>query len=321
MNRILVLLFLMYSGLSFSQDELPNYANIVSKFSTLYNAQDYQGIYNMYDVNMKKAMTSEENIAFFTEKVNRLMGNINAVQFIGFQRGAHVYRATFERALSNILMSLNSQDKINGLYIAPPEPVGIPILERNITNMNLPFNEEIFVYWGGTTLDQNYHLSEVSQQYAYDLLMVKDGASYDGDASKNEDYYVFGKEVIAPCDSRVVSVIEGVKDNIPGETNPAQLTGNTVVLQTANNEYILLAHLMEASIVVEEGEEVRQGDLLGLCGNSGNSTEPHLHLSLQNTMEMEEATGGKMYFDQIIVNGEIKTDYLPVKEDFVRNLN
>ncbi|MBT8289372.1 MAG: peptidoglycan DD-metalloendopeptidase family protein [Muriicola sp.] len=321
MRKLFALLFL-YTGLAYSQTELPQYSTIIAQLASLYNAQDYQGIYELYDVNMQKALTPAENQQFFSENVNRIMGDINEWEFIGFQRGAHVYRTSFERALSNIMISLSGQNnKINGFYIAPPKPLGIPVLERNTTKMILPFREEVFVYWGGTTLEQNYHLAEISQQYAYDLLMVKDGRSYQGDPKINENYFVFGKEIIAPCDARVVLVIDGVPDNEPGTMNPAQLTGNTIVLQTDLNEYILFAHLQEGSLEVEEGEEVRQGNVIARCGNSGNTTEPHLHLSLQNTINMEEATGGKLYFDQIMVNGEIKTDYLPVKEDFIRNLN
>ncbi len=314
-------LFVLFCGLAFSQDEMPQYTNAVSQFASLYNAQDYQGIYELYDVNMKKALTPEENRQFFTVNVNRIMGGIREWEFIGYQRGAHVYRTLFDRAMSNIMISLSVQNnKINGLYIAPPKPVGIPVLERNSTKISIPFKEEVFVYWGGTTLSQNYHVAEISQQYAYDLLMVKDGSSFTGDPRVNENYYVFGKEVLAPCNARVVLVIDGVADNIPGETNPEQLTGNTIVLQTDLDEYILFAHLMEGSIQVEEGQEIRQGDTIALCGNSGNTTEPHLHLSLQNTINMEDATGAKLFFDQIMVNGEIKIDYLPVKEDFIRNL-
>lgn len=59
---------------------------------------------------------------------------------------------------------------------------------------------------------------------------------------------------------------------------------------------------------------------LGQCGNSGNTTEARLHLSLQNTIEMSGATGGKLFFDKILVNGEIKEDYLPVKNDNIQNI-
>ncbi|NNE02692.1 MAG: peptidoglycan DD-metalloendopeptidase family protein [Eudoraea sp.] len=315
------LLFFAGTFLAFSQGELPNYANMATEFSTRYNAQDYEGVYNLYDADMQKAMTFEETRIFYTNNVNRLMGNIITMQFIGLKQGAHLYRTTFDRSIADIILSLNPQNKINGLYISPVQENQFPTLERNTTPMILPFLEEVFVYWGGTTLDQNYHVGEITQQYAYDLLMVANGTSFDGDPKVNDSYFVYGKNIVAPCDARVSLVITGVKDNIPGEMNTEQLTGNTVVLQTANEEYLLFAHLKEDSIVVEEGQEVQQGDLIGLCGNSGNSSEPHLHLSLQNTVEMENATGAKLYFDQIIVNGEIKRDYLPVKEDYIRNLN
>ena len=98
------------------------------------------------------------------------------------------------------------------------------------------------------------------------------------------------------------------------------MTGNTLVLKTAAEEYILMAHLKEGSIVVQKGQQVGQGDLLGECGNSGNSTEPHLHLQLQNTRDIHRATGARLFFDRILVNGELKTDYLPIKEEFIKNI-
>ena len=66
---------------------------------------------------------------------------------------------------------------------------------------------------------------------------------------------------------------------------------------------------------------VKQGDLLGLCGNSGNSSEPHLHFHIQNVEDMNEATGAKAYFKKILVDGKIKKDYSPVRNEKVRNAN
>jgi len=167
---------------------------------------------------------------------------------------------------------------------------------------------------------KNYHVAHENQKYAYDILMIKDGASYKGDAKKNESYYVFGKDIIAPCDGKVVQVIKGIHDNIPGELNPAEATGNSVVIETAAKEYVLFAHMKQGTVAVEEGQEVKQGDLLGQCGNSGNTTEPHLHLSLQNTVSMFGATGGKLFFKELLVNGELKKDYLPEKGDKIKNI-
>ncbi|WP_273565604.1 peptidoglycan DD-metalloendopeptidase family protein [Maribacter halichondriae] len=321
MRTILILFILFTNYLSFSQEEQGNYAEAASTFMQRYNMGDYGAIFDSFNVDMQKALPREQTLAFFAQNVNSLMGNIEEMQFARIDNGTHIYRADFERAVAEVVISLTPQQTINGFAIKPVNASDIPVLKRNVTPMILPFNEEWFVFWGGTTVEQNYHVDYPDQQYAYDILMVADGASYVGDPKKNENYLVFGKEVIAPCNAKVAHVITGVHDNIPGELNPEQLTGNTVVLETENGEYILLAHLKEGSIVVEEGQEVLQGEVLAQCGNSGNSTEPHLHLSLQNHVDMLQSTGAKLYFDRIMVNGEIKSDYLPVKEDLITNIN
>jgi len=319
--RPALLLLIFFSLSSFSQDEQPNYERFVSVFTERFNSGDYDGIYDLYDAGMKNTYTNIETRKFFENNINRLTGEIKSMQFYTLQEGAHVYRVVFDKSVADMTVTLSPQNKINGLLISKPKSLGIMILERNTTFMSLPFNGEWFVYWGGVTEAQNYHVREVTQQYAYDILKVKDGASHDGDPLLNESYFAYGEDIIAPCDARVVTVIDDVPDNIPGETNEQQLTGNTIVLQTDRDEYVLLAHLMKGSIFVEEGQDIRKGEILAKCGNSGNSTEAHLHISLQNAADMEDSIGAKLYFDRIEVNGEIRLDYLPVKEDFVSNSN
>lgn len=321
MKSIALLVLFMIGFCSFSQEEQGNYAEAASRFMAMYNDGDYGAIYDGMDPEAQKALPRQQTLTFLEQNVKQLMGAITAMNFDRVDKGAHIYRTDFERAVAEIVISLTPQNRMNGFRINPIKDPDIPIIERNITKMILPFREEWFVFWGGTTVEQNYHVEYTNQQFAYDLMMVSDGSSFDGDPKKNESYFVFGKDIIAPCDAIVAKVITGVHDNVPGELNPQQLTGNTVVLETENDEFILFAHLKEGSIVVEEGQEVRQGDLLGQCGNSGNTTEPHLHLSLQNHVEMFQSTGGKLYFDQVMVNGELKTDYLPVKEDYIKNVN
>jgi len=319
--RPVLLLLIFFSLSSFSQNEQPNYERFVSVFTERFNSGDYDGIYDLYDAGMKNTYTNIETRNFFENNINRLTGEIKSMQFYTLQEGAHVYRVVFDKSVADLTVTLSPQNKINGLLISKPKSLGIPILERNITFMSLPFNGEWFVYWGGVTEADNYHVREVTQQYAYDILKVENGASYDADPLLNESYFAFGEDIIAPCDARVVKVIDGVPDNIPGETNEQQLTGNTIVLRTDRDEYVLLAHLMKGSIFVEEGQDIRKGEILAKCGNSGNSTEAHLHISLQNAPDMEDSIGAKLYFDRIEVNGEIRLDYLPVKEDFISNSN
>lgn len=56
-------------------------------------------------------------------------------------------------------------------------------------------------------------------------------------------------------------------------------------------------------------------------GNSGNSTEPHLHLQLQNTRDIHKATGARLVFSRILVNGAPREEYIPVKEDFIKRID
>jgi murein DD-endopeptidase MepM/ murein hydrolase activator NlpD len=100
--------------------------------------------------------------------------------------------------------------------------------------------------------------------------------------------------------------------------NPTFLTGNTIIIKTANNEYLFFAHFKQHSIKVKQGQKVNQGQLLGLCGNSGNSSEPHLHFHIQNIEDMTSATGVKCYFDKIVVNGKVKLDCSPIKNEKIK---
>ncbi|PWK20836.1 M23 family metallopeptidase [Xanthomarina spongicola] len=317
MKKGLFILFLLTSVVSFSQEK-ETYKKVVSEFQSFYNEGNYNAIYNMFNYNMKKALPLDKTQAFFAD-LNSKLGKISQVEFSKLKDDAHIYKTAFALGVRDIMFYLDRYNRIGGLLVTYHKPDNLPVLERNTTKMILPFKEEWYVFWGGTSEEQNYHVAHENQQYAYDILIVKDSMSYKGDPKINENYFVFGKEIIAPCDAKVVKVITGVKDNIPGELNPEQLTGNTIVLETSNKEYILFAHLKENSIAVREGQFIRQGSLLGQCGNSGNTTEPHLHLSLQNVLDMNIATGGKLYFDKILVNGELKQNYLPVKGDLIKN--
>ena len=68
--------------------------------------------------------------------------------------------------------------------------------------------------------------------------------------------------------------------------------GNHVVLDLGSGEYALLAHLRRGSVRVRPGQRVRRGETLGRCGNSGNSSEPHLHFHVQDRPSSSARHGG-----------------------------
>ena len=110
-----------------------------------------------------------------------------------------------------------------------------------------------------------------------------DGRTYQGAGLSLSDFYAYNKPVLAPADGVVVEVIQHIDDNPIGEVNLVQNWGNTVVVRHAPGLYTQLSHLRAHSVPVQVGEQVRRGDVLGTCGNSGRSPEPHLHFQVQAT--------------------------------------
>jgi hypothetical protein len=318
MRKVIFIVVILFSIASFSQEK-ENYKNASKQFMSHFNAGNYDAIFNMFDQGMKSSLPIEQAVPFL-EDISKSIGKIKAMSFSNTKQTAHIYKTTFDDGMRDILIYLNAENEIGGLFVLPHKPDNLPKLNRNTTKMKLPFNDEWHVFWGGLTQEDNYHVAYENQNGAYDFIIVKDGKNHEGNGGLNEDYYAYGREVIAPCDANVVKVITGIKDNIPGRLNPVEPTGNTVILETKNKEFIVLAHFKTESIIVKEGQEIKQGEVLGLCGNSGNSSEPHLHLSLQNVLDMEIATGAQIYFDEILVNGEVKEDYLPLKNEKIQNI-
>jgi murein DD-endopeptidase MepM/ murein hydrolase activator NlpD len=126
---------------------------------------------------------------------------------------------------------------------------------------------------------------------------------------------------LAPADGNVTDVITGVRDNVPGSMNPYSALGNAVFIQHSEYEVSILAHLKFGSVKVKVGDKIEKGQLIGLCGNSGNSSEPHLHYHLQNTPIIQDGIGIKCYFEKvnIIDSGkkEQKPNYSPIKGEIV----
>jgi len=232
-----------------------------------------------------------------------------------------VFPAHFERGILDIKIVLDDQDKIIGLWFLP-HTADIPVSEKNETKLSLPFKGKWLVFWGGDTKELNLHNDAPNQKFAFDFLGADEqGKTRKDEAQVNEDYFAFGREVLAPADGNVTDVINGVRDNVPGSMNPYSALGNAVFIQHGGNEVSVLAHLKLDSITVKVGDKVKKGQIIGLCGNSGNSSEPHLHYHLQNTPVVQDGTGIKCYFEKVIVTDEggkkEKMNYSPIKGDII----
>jgi len=159
------------------------------------------------------------------------------------------------------------------------------------------------VVWGGRTLADNQHASVRSQRFAYDIVITKSGQTHTGDGKALSDYYCYGKPVLSPGAGVVVSVLDTLPDQAPGTRDPLAPAGNHVVVDVGHSEFVLLAHLQPHSLRVKVGDHVRAGQPVGLAGNSGNTTQPHVHVHLMNGPAMPDADGLPMSFSDFVVDG------------------
>lgn len=167
-------------------------------------------------------------------------------------------------------------------------------------DFRLPFEGAVTVAWGGPTPRTNYHVSSPAERWAYDLLITVDGRSHRGDGRALADYYAYLRPVLAPAAGRVVAVHDGEEDQPPGRRNRRLGGGNRIILEIAPRQFLFIVHLRAGSIGVRLGESVRQGDVVASVGNSGNSSEPHIHLHVQDDPAPDKGQGIPFYFSNYV---------------------
>jgi murein DD-endopeptidase MepM/ murein hydrolase activator NlpD len=96
--------------------------------------------------------------------------------------------------------------------------------------------------------------------------------------------------------------------------------GNHVFIDLGNDEFALLAHLKKGSIPVSHGDLVNAGDVIGLCGNSGNTSEPHLHFHIQDQPGFGAGAGKPAFFNNYTSNGAKVDRGEPVRGEFVQKV-
>ena len=131
---------------------------------------------------------------------------------------------------------------------------------------------------GGISL-LNHHSSHREQRYAVDITRINSfGYRAAGLAPKELDrYYIFGTTVVSPCTGEIIRAHDDLPDLIPPRTDADNPRGNHVIVD-CGDIHVELAHLQAGSVQVAAGALVSAGNPLGKVGNSGNTTEPHLHV-------------------------------------------
>ena len=154
----------------------------------------------------------------------------------------------------------------------------------------------------------------IAQRFAIDWVKVDDrGHTFTGDSLENSSYYAYGNDALAVADGIVTEVKDGIPQNVPGLNSRAvpitleTVGGNHVILDVGGGHYAFYAHLQPGSIKVRTGERVKRGQLLGLVGNSGNSTEPHLHFHVSDASSPLGSEGVPYAFEALEIVGTCRS--------------
>lgn len=176
---------------------------------------------------------------------------------------------------------------------------------KSAVKYSLPFNGQWTVVNGGVNAESSHSWNIPTQRYAYDFIITdKNGASCSGDATDVKSYYCYGKDILAPADGTVVYVNNGQPDakilgNGATDPNIKDIRGNCIIMKHAGKEYSFIGHLMSGSISVRKGQQVKRGEKIARCGNSGNTSEPHVHFHVQDGKGFFTSAGLPVLFDGI----------------------
>ena len=169
----------------------------------------------------------------------------------------------------------------------------------------LPFNGKWTVVNGGVNKSLSHSWGILSQRYAYDFIIVDDkGKSFSGNARSVNSYYCYGMDIISPADGVVVNLYDKCKDSYVDGKNAycdsSRIEGNSITIKHNGSEYSVIAHIMRGSFKVKVGDIVRQGEFIAKCGNTGNSSEPHIHFQLQAGKSFFLSAGLPIAFTDVV---------------------
>lgn len=172
----------------------------------------------------------------------------------------------------------------------------------------LPFTGEWLLYNGGHTPRTSHSWGMLGQRFALDFVQANAAFErHTGRGTRAEEYFCHGREILAAADGTVVRTENRVRRAFLGwgvcDFTARSFLGNHVLIEHAEGEYALYAHLIRGSVTVARGARVRRGQALGRCGHTGHSTEPHLHFHLQDSADPFWGMGLPVRFSDLLVDG------------------
>lgn len=218
--------------------------------------------------------------------------------------------------LSEVVVQQNSPEKNLYAYVND-----ISRFKPGFLRLKLPF----YGIWS-VSQGQSGDITHLGEwKHAWDFVILdKNKSQYKGEGNELTDYYCYGKPVLAVADGTVELVIDNVVDNPIGVPNTKENWGNTVIIRHEDFLFSSLNHLIPGSTELKEGQMVKEGDIIGRCGNSGRSPYPHIHFQIQATPYIGSRTieypFGYYIAEQDEGTSKLKNFSIPALNEKVSNL-
>lgn len=179
-------------------------------------------------------------------------------------------------------------------------------------------NGDFTIYNGGGGYLLNHHNFVKPQHYALDIVQtISEGQTSIIPESKDiTQYKIFGAPIHAPCDGVVVDTRNHILDREAQfmGTDTETTAGNYVLLY-CQNVTVKMGHIKKGTVKVNVGDKVSTGQILGQVGNTGNTTEPHLHLQVMRGLVKNDKDSENAQGIPVLYNGK----YFPIRFDVIKN--
>jgi hypothetical protein len=211
------------------------------------------------------------------------------------------------------------------LEIAWPLPSGkwlaanAPDITSEHTNTTIKTGNKVY-----DSIQKGWILGHNSQRFAIDFVGMSDkGTLFAGDGTANKDWFCYGSKIKSVADGVVINVIDSINDNkTPGKIDykitKNNIGGNSVFVDLGNGKIAFYGHMQKNSILVKKGDKIKMGHPIGLLGNSGQSTAPHLHFHIifkDPSILFADSFNGLLYEGAVYRFNTFKS-YGKAKEDF-----
>ncbi len=172
---------------------------------------------------------------------------------------------------------------VNVVFIVDFQRVHNPPALDQCVILGPPIPKQFYIMDGGNSPLFNTSYARSARRHAVKIFVANNRRGHDTVITGNNPFgHTFGEPVISPVAGVVCDVVRDRPDMPRGELDYESPAGNVIVIDVQSKWFVLLAHLQYDSIKVDVGDHVVQGQLLARCGKSGHTSEPILHLHVQD---------------------------------------